>query len=303
MNNNVYIRANKSIKTISLMHILLLLPLIIYGFYKNGIYLYKNNYINFITMFKPLLFIFIGALIGVIINIIYELLINKSKDNIINIIFSSFHVEYGIILGCITSINTNIYIFSAILFIVFFISKFLKDRINIMAFTFIVIYFISNLYDTYIYENTYELSKTFSLDFLDYLLGRGAGGIASTHIILLIISMIILYVTNNIKIEIPIYSIISYILLIVIYCISTNKDINTYIFLYNNLFMLSYMASDSVTSSYTINGKRIYGVLIGILTFAFMFINKYIACALSILIVSLFNNLIDRIANKLKREE
>ena len=49
MKNNVYVRSNKSIKSITLTKLLFLLPLIIYGFYKNGIYLYQEHYISFIA--------------------------------------------------------------------------------------------------------------------------------------------------------------------------------------------------------------------------------------------------------------
>ena len=37
MKNNIYIRSNKSIKTISLTKIFFLIPLMLYGLYKNGI--------------------------------------------------------------------------------------------------------------------------------------------------------------------------------------------------------------------------------------------------------------------------
>ena len=45
MKNNVYIRSDRSIFTISITRICLLIPLIIYGFYNNGIHLYNNDYI------------------------------------------------------------------------------------------------------------------------------------------------------------------------------------------------------------------------------------------------------------------
>ena len=44
MKNNVYVRSNRSIKNITLLRMLLLLPLIIYGVYKNGVYLFINKY-------------------------------------------------------------------------------------------------------------------------------------------------------------------------------------------------------------------------------------------------------------------
>ena len=48
---NVYMRDNNSIFKISIYYFISLLPLIIYGFYKNGIYLYLHNYTNVFGMF------------------------------------------------------------------------------------------------------------------------------------------------------------------------------------------------------------------------------------------------------------
>ena len=137
MKNNVYVRSKRSIKNITLLRIVLLLPLIIYGLYKNGIYLYINKYTNILGLFKPLVFILIGALIGAIVNILYEYIIKRNKDKLIDVIFSSFHVEYGMLLGCIASLNTNLIIYSSVIFVVFIISKFLKNRINTICFIFI----------------------------------------------------------------------------------------------------------------------------------------------------------------------
>ena len=122
------IKSNNSIMRISVMYILSLLPLILFGFYKNGINLFIKKYVNFYGMLRPLLFILIGFTIGVLVNIIYERKIKKNKDKISDIIFSSFHPIYGILIACIISINCNIILFSLVSFIVLFISKFIKNN-------------------------------------------------------------------------------------------------------------------------------------------------------------------------------
>ena len=55
------IKSNNSIKRLCITYLISLIPLIIFGFYKNGISLYIKRYINLLEMFKPLLFILIGA--------------------------------------------------------------------------------------------------------------------------------------------------------------------------------------------------------------------------------------------------
>ncbi len=292
--NNVYVRGNTSIKTISLTRIFLLLPLIIYGIYKNGIFLYLNKYVNLFNMFRPLILIFIGAIIGALVNIIYEKIIKRRKEGIIETIFSSFHVEYGIILACISSVSTNAFVFTICTFFILLISKFLNNRINVMAICFIAIYLIMTIKGNYVFENSYELSKTFSLNLMDYLTGRAPGGIASTHIILLIVALCGLHITNTNKSEITLYSCLSYSIPAIIYAIIKNISILNILFLNNYMFIFAYVATDSVTSSYTNNGKIVFGILVGLLTFAFYLLNPILAPFISIAIVSLLNNLIDR---------
>lgn len=301
MNNNIYVRNKTSIKTISLTRIAFLLPLIIYGVYKNGIYLYQHGFVSLLGMFKPIILILTGAFIGAIVNIAYEKIIKKNQGRIDEIIFSSFHVEYGIILACISSINTNIIVFTLATLVIFILSKFMNNRINTIAVTFLVIYAISIISGGYIFENSYELSKKFSLNMFDYLIGRGTGGIASTHILLLIVAIVGMYLTNNNKTEITIYSIISFIIPSFIYGLIASKDILSLIFLNNYIFIFSYVATDSVTSCYTANGKFIYGILIGLSTFGLSLLNPIIAPFISIAIFSILNNLIDRKGNLLKK--
>ncbi|MCH5166441.1 MAG: RnfABCDGE type electron transport complex subunit D [Erysipelotrichales bacterium] len=303
MNSNVYVRSKTSIRSISLTRIIFLLPLIIYGFYKNGIYLYIHNYVSVINMFRPLYLIIIGAAIGGLVNIIYEKIIKKNKDSLVDILFSSFHIEYGIILGSLVSINTNIIIFTFATLIIFFISKLFKNHINIISLTFIVIYIFSIFESNYIFSNVYELSKSFHLNLFDYLIGRGPGGVASTHIILLGIALTGLYISNNNKFEITLDSCLTYGILSVIYSVATNSSILEGLFLYNYIYIFSFVATDMVTSCYTNRGKNCFGILVGVLTFAFRLLNPILAPFIAVSITSLFNNFIDRKVNKMERHD
>lgn len=302
MKNNVYVRSNKSIKSITLTKLLFLLPLIVYGFYKNGIYLYQEHYISFIEIFRPLIYVFIGALVGISVNILYGKFIKKSKDDWSSIIFSSFHLEYGVIIGCLVSINTNVLIYTLVLFIIFIISKFLNNRINIMCFTLIIIYLLSKIVGNPSFLNSYEMSKTFSYEFMDYLIGRYPGGVASTHVILILLGLFGLYITNNIKIGISLSSLVTLFLLFGVYSLITNNSFTNLFFANNIVMLMSYVATDTKTSCYTKKGMIVFGVLIGILTFINHFIEPVLAPLVSILFVSLFNNLIDRKVNSLQKQ-
>ena len=289
------IKDDTSIKKISLTYILSLFPLILYGFYKNGIYLYIKKYISLPKMFKPLLLILIGFLIGASVNIIYLKLIKKSKDNIIDIIFSSFHPIYGILIASIISINTNILLFSVVTFAVLFISKFINNKINLISLSSLIIFFIMNILNKFTFMNIYEQSSSFKMNAIDYMFGRGSGGILTTNILLIVLSFIILYNSKVYKKNIAIYSSSVFILLTTIYCILTKNIGNIMNMLFTNgiLFSFVYVATEPVSSSYTKYGKEIYGILVGILTFIFYLINPALSSLGGILIASIFNSLID----------
>ena len=300
--NNVYIRSKKSIYHISFMRILLLIPMVLYGIYKNGIFLFVNKYTNVYGLFRPFIFILGGAFIGAIINIFYEYVINKKNNTNVSlkeVLFSSFHIEYGIILGCLTSINTNMLVFFLTLVIIFLLSKFMKNRVNTICVCFIIIYAIQSLLlNGFNYMNIYESNKLFEYNILDYIIGKNVGGIACTNILINLLVFILLSVTNNTKTSIGVLSMITSFLLFSLYCMIANINIGNVYFQYGYIFIFTFVATDYVTSSYTILGMRIYGILIGILTFAFYFINPILAPILAVLITSFLNNLIDR-SNKL----
>ena len=290
------IKSNNSIKRISLIYIISLIPLIIYGFYKNGIYLYMKKYVGIFGLLKPIIFLLIGAIIGISVNIIYDYFIKKNKKNIIDSIFSSFHLIYGILISCVVSINTNIIVFSLITFIVLLISKFIKNnRFNIVCVAVLLIFLVMNIFKDFSFLNIYELNNKFKLDTIDYLFGRGSGGIFTTNIIFLIIGFIILYLSKTYKKNIALFSMITFLIISIIYCICINNIGNILNMLFTNGIMFSfiYIATDSPSSSYTNIGSIIYGILVGILTFLLYLINPYLSSFGAIFIVSILNSLID----------
>jgi Na+-transporting NADH:ubiquinone oxidoreductase subunit NqrB len=146
--------------------------------------------------------------------------------------------------------------------------------------------------------NIYESNKLFEYNILDYIVGKNVGGIASTNILINLLVFILLSVTNNTKTSIGVLSMITSFLLFSLYCMIANINIGNVYFQYGYIFIFTFVATDYVTSSYTKLGMRIYGILIGTLTFGFYFINPILAPIIAVLITSFLNNLIDR-ANKL----
>jgi len=290
------IKSDNTLKKITITLLISLLPLILFGIYKNGISLYIKDYVNIFGIFKPLLFVLLGFIIGSFVNILYEKIIHKKKDNIIEIIFSSFHPIYGILTACVSSINTNIFLFIFITFIVLFISKYIKNnKINYVAVSSLLIIFIMNIFNKFSFLNIYESSNNFKLDAIDYMLGKGSGGMFTTNIILLVISFIILFISKVYKKNIPIYATISFGILTVIYCVLTNNIGNITSMLFTNgiLFSFIFIATDPISSSYTKSGTVIYGIVVGIITFLLYLIQPMLASLGAILIASIFNSVID----------
>lgn len=299
--NNIFIRSKINIKRINSILFLSILPLLIHGFYKNGIKLYSLKLITFTTMLKPLLFDLLGILIGILVNFIYEKIIKKNSINFKYILFSSFHPLYGLLIASIISINTNILLFIIITFAVLFISKFINNtNVNVIALSALIIILLSNIIGTFSYLNIYESKMILTLNGLDYLIGRGSGGINATNVILLTISLIILMSQKWYKKEIFIYSITSFLVFVSIYLIINNNIGTIFETLFSNGILFSYIfiAPDSLTSCYTAKGKIIYGTSIGIITFILYLIYPPLSSLGAILLMSIINKLIDRICAK-----
>ena len=295
--NNVYLKSNDNLKKIMFNIILALIPLLIAGFYKNGIKLYTGSFVSFIGMFKPLVLDLIGFMSGIIANILYENIIKKEKS-IKEAAFSSFHPIYGILIACVISINTKVWLFSVVVFICLFGSKFLKnDNINIMAISALIIIFITKLIYGFTFLNFYEQANTLHLVTLDYLIGRGSGGINTTHVILLAVSFTILCNIKSYKREIPVCASIVYSACIIIYCIINNElgFILDNIFSNGILFSFIFIATDSLSSSYTAKGKIIYSIIIGLASFGLFLIYPPLSALGGILIASIAHSTIDKI--------
>lgn len=293
---SVYVRNNNSIFKISMLYIISLTLLLIFGIYKNGVYLYIKNYVTLLGMFKPLIFILTGGLIGSLVNIIYEKLIKKSKENFKDILFSSFHIVYGLLIASLLSINTNYFLFISITFIFLLLSKiFTIKSVNVVALCSLIIILLTYFFSDFTYLNAYETNTILNLNTTDYLLGRGSGGIATTCISLLILSFIILWNTTPFKKEISIYSIITFTILIIIYSIYKSNIASIFDIIFTNGILFSYVfvAPEPISSSYTKIGKIIYGIITGLLTFIFYLINPSLAVLGAILIASILSSVID----------
>ena len=158
---STFVREETNIKKIISYLYISIIPLLIFGFYKNGIKGYDGIFI-----LHPLILDLIGFASGALVSIILE----KKKP------LTSFYPFYGLLSASLVFPNTSIIVFGLICFISLFIYKKInKNNVNIVCVIALIVILISNFYETS-YLNLVINSNT-NLDGLDYLLGKGSAGL------------------------------------------------------------------------------------------------------------------------------
>ncbi len=266
-----------------------LIPLIIFSIYKNGLLLYTSNLIPFKNILYLIYFYGISIIIGLIISLLFK---EEKKTNILTCLIISASV----------SLNTNMLIYPILLFVSLFIAKYINYRANIEisvgSFTRLVLV-LALLINSYSYLNIAEKLGKFNYNYADIFGGFAPGGLASTSLLLMLISLGILCTSKFYKKEIALSSCFSYFILSAIYLFIFQDSNYLKLFLTGNTyFAFIFIASDLYNTPNNRKAFIIYGILIGILTFIFSLINYYEAPYLSILIISIFIPLINWATNK-----
>jgi len=278
---STFVREETNIKKIISYLYISIIPLLIFGFYKNGIKGYDGIYI-----LHPLILDLIGFASGALVSIILE----KKKP------LTSFYPFYGLLSASLVFPNTSIIVFGLICFISLFIYKKInKNNVNIVCVIALIVILISNFYETS-YLNLVINSNT-NLDGLDYLLGKGSAGLNASCTLLSLASYLYLSTKDFYKKEIPLYSFLIYSILMVIY-LSFIGDINSlFVRLLSNgtIFSLVFVSTMGSTSSYTKRGRICYALILGILMFILSFSFPSLAVISAIFLVSIMHKYIDKL--------
>ncbi len=270
----------RNVKNLVSLNLILLVPFLIYGLYKNGYLIYMKGLISGYMLFKPLYL----TLISFVIKGVVDLFIYKKVK-------IDYNLVYLTLVSLIMPYNINLLIYGITLFITYILTLFLSKhfKFNRVCFMYLILILVSFLFNDLSFLNPMEAKYTFSFSAIDILMGRSVGGISSTSIILSL--LVFSYYTFNFyyKKDIPLFINLTYLLLTFIYFLFT-KDNN---FMINSevIFGSVFVATLPMFSP----GKRIfqilYGILIGLLTFALLFITgKIISIYLAIFITSLLEN-------------
>ena len=278
---STFVREETNIKKIISYLYISIIPLLIFGFYKNGIKSFDGIYI-----LHPLVLDLVGFASGALVSIILE----KKKP------LTSFYPFYGLLSASLVFSNTSIIVFGFICFISLFIYKKInKNNVNIVCVIALIVILISNFYETS-YLNLVINSNT-NLDGLDYLLGKGSAGLNASCTLLSLASYLYLSTKDFYKKEIPLYSFLIYSILMVIY-LSFIGDINSlFVRLLSNgtIFSLVFVSTMGTTSSYTKRGRICYALILGILLFILSFSFPSLAVISAIFLVSIMHKYIDKL--------
>lgn len=299
MKTRPHVFSKIDIKRIILYYFIALVPLLLYGLYKNGIMLYQKDLINLMGLFKPLLISLIGLFIGYGVEIINAKLFKKDMKESI---YTTFYGLYGVLISFIIFPNINYLNFIIITFISLLALRLLNNKIdfkcNIICLVSLLLIAVSYLTKSFDYKNAYEVLGLNISTLKSLFFGQGIGGINSTSVILIGLGYLFLGIVSNYKAHIPLCAITSYFILLLIYYVYKGSINDAIINLFTNnfLFIMVFIAPIYKYSPITLKGKMMFGILIGVLTFVLgLFIHPAISSLIVIFVLSIFVEKIDKI--------
>ena len=272
---------NSKTSDLVLNNIYLLIPLIIYGIFKNGYLIYEKGLINIFMILKPLYLVLIGFIIKIIID-----LIKYKKVKI------DYNLIYVIVIGMIMPYNINILLYIVTFTLTYIFSLFLEKyiKVNKVCLMYLIIVLVNALFNEFTFMSILEQNYVYRFDFFDLLIGRCVGGISSTSILFSLIAYAILINNYYYKKEIPFVINITYLALAFIYFIINN---NSNLLLNSELIFASiFVCTLPEYSPYKEKNQIVYGIMIALIAFIIsIFFNSILSIYIATLILSLMQNI------------
>lgn len=250
---------NSSLKKQVIISILTLIPLYLYGFYKNGILLYQKDLISILMV--PKIFYFLG------LSLLAYFITNK---------ITSKHMEYNLlflslfIIPLFMPFKANLIIYFLVIFGILLFQKYFNISL--------VILLLSLFWS---FETPADTLSLYNFSVMDLLMGRGIGGIGVTSIILGLVIFVLLSLLTDYKYLVASFSLLTYFLL------SLVLGKLSYLTLGNPILTLILIAPYSKYTPLERKYQIIYGVLLAFLGVVLMFIDIYYGMILSCFIFSI----------------
>ena len=314
-----------------------LIPLILFGWIKNGLLPYiKLDDVTFWAMIKPLMFVFIGGFTCWLLEFIAYKYFFKDKKPLLKV-KNSFAPIPGIILAMMLSVNTPIWVLIIGCFFATVVGKILFGGFGynifnpaLVGYLFISVAYYGVIVNSGGFANPMEVeimagatpmtnfasNPLASIDVLvgsygnlgDFLLGTVPGSFAETSALLCMISFIYLVVRKVIKWQVPVIYVGTVFVITYIIGAFNGYALDLRYPLFGILsgavmFGAVFMATEPVTTPKTPNGKVIFALALGVLTVLFRYMsNMPEGVGSAIMAMNLFTVIIDRLAAKTRIE-
>lgn len=263
--------------------LLILLPIIGFSLYKYGYLDYSKGLVSLLASFKVLWLL----LINIIITFISS---NLLKDN--------YPYKYYEIIVLTLLLPIRIpYIIDIIGVLVYnLIRKYLYTyHLNNIAISKLLITVCLMILNKNNYLSFYQEQVSSLYTTSDLIWGASIGSIGSNNLVILILCYLLLCNVIIYKKDIPWYAILGYTMTLGIYGLINNNLIYLMKLTLNStvLFSIIFVSSINISSPVGRKLRRIYGLLVGILSFTFLTINPYEAGLIGIIMANLIINLIE----------
>lgn len=263
--------------------LLILLPIIGFSLYKYGYLDYSKGLVSLLASFKVLWLL----LINIIITFISS---NLLKDNY------PYKYYETIVLTLLLPIRIP-YIIDIIGVLVYnLIRKYLYTyHLNNIAISKLLITVCLMILNKNNYLSFYQEQVSSLYTTSDLIWGASIGSIGSNNLVILILCYLLLCNVIIYKKDIPWYAILGYTMTLGIYGFINNNLIYLMKLTLNStvLFSIIFVSSINISSPVGRKLRRIYGLLVGILSFTFLTINPYEAGLIGIIMANLIINLIE----------
>lgn len=263
--------------------LLILLPIIGFSLYKYGYLDYSKGLVSLIVSFKVLWLLLINIIITFISsNLLKDNYPCKYYETIVLTLLLPIRIPYIIdIIGVLVYNLIRKYLYTYHLN---------NIAISKLLITFCLMVLNKNNYLSFYQEQVSSLYTT-----SDLIWGASIGSIGSNNLVILILCYLLLCNVIIYKKDIPWYAILGYTMTLGIYGLINNNLIYLMKLTLNStiLFSIIFVSSINISSPVGRKLRRIYGLLVGILSFAFLTINPYDAGLIGIIMANLIINLIE----------
>ena len=285
---------------INILYIISILPLIVYGFYKNGLVPYQHGYMSLFLSLQYLVIPIVIIVLSYVFEIYYYMGIKKEDDshNVINSLVPYINALCYLVCGPLDYLWLTI----PLIIIIDIILKYIDNKIaiNQVALFKCILYVILVAMGINTVGNNYEITEGFSTSLKNLFIGGYAGNIGTTSTLLAIVGFIILFFNSYYKKEIPIIALLGYAIVSVIIAFVLGigfKDILVNSLQSGLMFNLVYVGTISVATPVVKMGRIIYALLLGM---GLAVVINIVHINILIYVVILLLSLLGGVFNKLK---